>query len=259
MSVLDKFRLDGQTAIITGGNRGIGREIADAIADVGANVVVANRDETTGQAVADDLAEEYGVETLWVRTDVSREDTVRNMIAETISAFDTVDVLINNAGIVSRCPTEELSLEEFRRIVEVNLTGLFICSKHVGSKMIENGGGNIVNVSSISGIIANYPQEQAHYNASKAAVDGFMTQLASEWGKYDIRVNNINPGYITTEMVRELTEANPELAEIWKSNMVFDQFAGPEAIAPLAVYLASDASEYMTGERIIIDGGYTVR
>jgi NAD(P)-dependent dehydrogenase (short-subunit alcohol dehydrogenase family) len=259
MSVLDKFRLDGQTAIITGGNRGIGREIADAIADVGANVVVANRDETTGQAVADDLAEEYGVETLWVRTDVSREDTVRNMIAETISAFDTVDVLINNAGIVSRCPTEELSLEEFRRIVEINLTGLFICSKHVGSKMIENGGGNIVNVSSISGIIANYPQEQAHYNASKAAVDGFMTQLASEWGKYDIRVNNINPGYITTEMVRELTEANPELAEIWKSNMVFDQFAGPEAIAPLAVYLASDASEYMTGERIIIDGGYTVR
>jgi NAD(P)-dependent dehydrogenase (short-subunit alcohol dehydrogenase family) len=181
------------------------------------------------------------------------------MIAETISAFDTVDVLINNAGIVSRCPTEELSLEEFRRIVEINLTGLFICSKHVGSKMIENGGGNIVNVSSISGIIANYPQEQAHYNASKAAVDGFMTQLASEWGKYDIRVNNINPGYITTEMVRELTEANPELAEIWKSNMVFDQFAGPEAIAPLAVYLASDASEYMTGERIIIDGGYTVR
>ena len=259
MSVLDKFRLDGQTAIITGGNRGIGREIADAIADVGANVVVANRDETTGQAVADDLAEEYGVETLWVRTDVSREDTVRNMIAETIRAFDTVDVLINNAGIVSRCPTEELSLEEFRRIVEINLTGLFICSKHVGSKMIENGGGNIVNVSSISGIIANYPQEQAHYNASKAAVDGFMTQLASEWGKYDIRVNNINPGYITTEMVRELTEANPELAEIWKSNMVFDQFAGPEAIAPLAVYLASDASEYMTGERIIIDGGYTVR
>jgi NAD(P)-dependent dehydrogenase (short-subunit alcohol dehydrogenase family) len=259
MSVLDKFRLDGQTAIITGGNRGIGREIADAIADVGANVVVANRDETTGQAVADDLAEEYGVETLWVRTDVSREDTVRNMIAETISAFDTVDVLINNAGIVSRCPTEELSLEEFRRIVEINLTGLFICSKHVGSKMIDNGGGNIVNVSSISGIIANYPQEQAHYNASKAAVDGFMTQLASEWGKYDIRVNNINPGYITTEMVRELTEANPELAEIWKSNMVFDQFAGPEAIAPLAVYLASDASKYMTGERIIIDGGYTVR
>ena len=259
MSVLDKFRLDGQTAIITGGNRGIGREIADAIADVGANVVVANRDETTGQAVADDLAEEYGVETLWVRTDVSREDTVRNMIAETISAFDTVDVLINNAGIVSRCPTEELSLEEFRRIVEINLTGLFICSKHVGSKMMESGGGNIVNVSSISGIIANYPQEQAHYNASKAAVDGFMTQLASEWGKYDIRVNNINPGYITTEMVREVTEANPELAEIWKSNMVFDQFAGPEAIAPLAVYLASDASEYMTGERIIIDGGYTVR
>jgi NAD(P)-dependent dehydrogenase (short-subunit alcohol dehydrogenase family) len=259
MSVLDRFRLDGQTAIVTGGNRGIGREIADTMADVGADIVVANRDEKTGRDAADEIADEHGVETLWVGTDVADEDSVQEMVEETVATFGTVDVLVNNAGVVSRYPAEDLSVEEFRRVLDINLTGLFICSKYAGQVMIDDGGGSIVNVSSISGIIANYPQEQAHYNASKAAVDGFMTQLASEWGTYGIRVNNINPGYIATEMVKEVTRTQPELAETWKSNMVFDEFAGPEAIAPLAVYLASDASSYMTGERIVIDGGYTVR
>ncbi|PSP84030.1 short-chain dehydrogenase [Halobacteriales archaeon QS_1_68_17] len=259
MSVLDQFRLDGQTVIVTGGNRGIGQAIADAMADVGANVVIANRDGPTGRATAEALADEYDVETRWIQTDVSDEASVVSTVEETVDAFGTIDVLVNNAGVNSHYDVAEMPLEEWQWLFDINITGLFLCTKYVGQEMIDSGGGNIVNIASISGIIANYPQKQAHYNASKAAVDGFMRQLASDWAEHDIRVNNINPGYITTAMVEDYLENHPELEETWKSQMPGDQFAGPEVIAPLAVYLASDASEYVTGERVIIDGGYTVR
>jgi NAD(P)-dependent dehydrogenase (short-subunit alcohol dehydrogenase family) len=126
-------------------------------------------------------------------------------------------------------------------------------------EMMEGDGGSIVNISSMSGIVANYPQHESHYCASKAGVNGFMRQVASEWGEYGIRVNNINPGYILTDMVAEALEERDDLEENWRANMVMDEFGRPEDIAPLAVYLASDASSYVTGEHVLIDGGYTVR
>jgi len=259
MSVFDRFRLDGETVIVTGGNRNIGREIAEGMAEAGGNVVVANRDEESGRAAAEELAEDHGVETLWVGTDVSDEADVENMVARTVEEFGTVDVLVNNAGVVSLQPAEELSLEEFRRIVDINLLGVFLCSKHAALEMMEGDGGSIVNISSMSGIVANYPQHESHYCASKAGVNGFMRQVASEWGEYGIRVNNINPGYILTDMVAEALEERDDLEENWRANMVMDEFGRPEDIAPLAVYLASDASSYVTGEHVLIDGGYTVR
>lgn len=259
MSVLDRFSLDDQSIIVTGGNRGIGREIAEGMADAGGNVVIANRNEESGQAAADELADDHGVETLWVGTDVSDEGDVRKMVSETVDAFGTVDVLVNNAGIVSLHPAEEMPVEKFRRVIETNLVGVFLCSKHVALEMMQNNGGSIVNISSMSGVIANYPQHESHYCASKSGVNGFMTQVASEWGEYGIRVNNINPGYILTDMVEEIVSARPNLAETWRDNMVMDEFGQPEDIAPLAVYLASDASSYVTGEQILVDGGYTVR
>ena len=259
MSVLDRFRLDGRSAVVTGGNRGIGRAIADAMADVGADIVVANRDETTGRATAERIADDHGITARWIPVDVADEASVRAMVDETVETLGTIDVLVNNAGVVSHYDVAEMPLEEWERIFEINATGLFLCTKYAGREMIASGGGAIVNIASISGIVANYPQHQAHYNASKAAVNGFMRQVASDWAEHGIRVNNINPGYITTEMVDRVLEDDPELAETWKSQMVMDEFRGPEVIAPLAVYLASDASEYVTGERIVIDGGYTVR
>jgi NAD(P)-dependent dehydrogenase (short-subunit alcohol dehydrogenase family) len=259
MSLLDKFRLDGQTAIVTGGNRGIGRAIADGLADVGANVVVANRDEETGRAAASEIADEHDVETLWVETDVAKEESVMDMVEATVEEFGDIDVLVNNAGVVSNYELQDMPLEEWERIFSINATGVFLCTKYVGQVMIDGDGGNIVNMSSISAILANYPQPQAHYNASKGAVDGFTNQLASDWWQYGIRVNNISPGYILTDMIAEVRENDPELAQIWKDDMVMDEFADPEVIAPLAVYLASDASEYMTGEQIVIDGGLTIR
>ncbi|PSP92631.1 short-chain dehydrogenase [Halobacteriales archaeon QS_4_62_28] len=259
MSVIERFQLDQQSAIVTGASRGIGRAIADGLAEVGANVVIANRSEDPGRQAAEELADEHGVETRWIETDVSKEASVRNMIEETVDAFGTVDVLVNNAGIVSLYPAEELELSEFQRIIDVNLTGAFLCSKYAAREMKDTGGGSIVNISSMSGKIANYPQGEAHYCASKSGMDGFMTQVASEWSEYGIRVNNISPGYILTDLNREYVDDNPEMAETWKANMVMDEFGTPEDIAPLAVYLASDAASYVTGENVVIDGGYTVR
>jgi len=259
MSVLDRFRLDGQAVVVTGGNRGIGRQIAEGMAEAGGNVVVANREEESGRRAAAELAEDHGVETLWVGTDVSDEASVENMIAETVDEFGTVDVMVNNAGVVSLHPAEEMPVEEFDRIIDVNLKGVYLSSKYAAREMKQSDGGSIVNISSMSGKIANYPQHESHYCASKSGVDGYMTQVASEWAEYGIRVNNISPGYILTDMVEQAIEDRPELAETWKTNMVMDEFGRPEDVAPLAVYLASDASSYVTGENVMIDGGYTVR
>ena len=255
MSVLDRFRLDGDTAIVTGGNRGIGNAIARGLAEAGAEVVIANRNEEAGREAARELEAETGADAMAVPTDVSDEDDVRAMVDATVEEFGGVDVLVNNAGMSVKRPAEEKPVDEFRRTLEVNLVGAFLCSKYAGLEMMAGDGGAIVNVSSISAFIANYPQGQADYQASKGGLEALKNQLASEWAEYGIRVNNINPGYVETDILLD----DDEKREVWESETLADEFADPEDIAPLAVYLASDASSYVTGESVLIDGGYTVR
>lgn len=259
MSVLDRFRLDGDVAIVTGGNRGIGKSLATALAEAGATVVVANRDEESGETAAADIESETGAATLAVPVDVTDEAQVAAMVETVEAEFGSVDVLVNNAGITINTPAEEMSLAEWRRVVDVNLTGAFLCAKHAGRSMIANDGGSIVNVSSVSAFVANHPQPQAGYNASKAGVEGLKNQLASEWAKHGVRVNNINPGYIATDMVEEVLENDPTMAEEWRRRMLQEEVAPPETLGPLAVFLASDAAAYVTGESVVVDGGYTVR
>lgn len=259
MATLDRFDLDGKTAIITGGNRGIGFGIVDALAGAGADVVIANRDVEAGEAAAEETADEHGVRVEAIGVDVTSEPAVEAMVAETVNTFGAIDVLVNNAGITINTPAEEMTLEEWQRVIDINLTGVFLCSKHVGAEMIDGDGGSIINISSVSAFGANHPQPQVGYNASKAGLEGFKLQLASEWAEHDVRVNNINPGYIKTEMVEDVLENDPEMAAVWKRRMLLDEMAGPESVGSLATYLASDASWYMTGESIKIDGGYTVR
>jgi len=259
MSVLDHFRLDGKCAIVTGGNRGIGRAISQSLAEAGADVVVANRDTESGERAATEIADDTGVDTRQITVDVSEEDAVRDMVDRAVEAFDGVEILFNNAGIVRHVPAEEMDEADWDEVVDVNLKGAFLCAKHVGRHMIEHDGGSIVNISSLSAFMGNYPQKQASYNASKAGMEGLKLQLSSEWAEYGIRVNNIVPGYIKTDIAAQAMEKQPERAEIWKSEMLFDEMAPPEDLGPLAVYLASDASNYMTGSSIKIDGGYLVR
>jgi len=255
MTVLDRFRLDGETAIVTGGNRGIGRAIAEAFAEVGANVVVANRDGDAGRTAAEAIAAETGAETLAVETDVTDTEAVESMVAATLDEFGDVDHLVNNAGIVHHNAVADKPVAEWADTIDVNLTGAYRCAKYAGEVMKAGDGGTITNISSMSAFVANYPQRQTDYQASKAGLEGFKTQLASEWAEYGIRVNNVNPGYVVTDNIVH----GEEILETWRSEMLVDEFAAPEDVAPLAVYLASEAAWYVTGESVVVDGGYTVR
>lgn len=259
MSVLDMFDLDGSVAIVTGGNRGIGRGIATGLAEAGADVVIANRDHAHGEAAAKQIADATGQAVIAIQTDVRSDADAAALADATADRFGGIDVLVNNAGLTINTPAEAMSMEEWNTVIDVNLGGVFRCTRHAGRHMIESGGGSIVTVSSISAFIANHPQPQVSYNASKAALEGFKNQLASEWARYGIRVNNINPGYVRTELIDGVLEADPEMADVWFDGMLMDEMATPEDIAPLAVYLASDASAYVTGTSVVIDGGYTVR
>jgi NAD(P)-dependent dehydrogenase (short-subunit alcohol dehydrogenase family) len=259
MSILDSFRLDGKAAIVTGGDRGIGRAIAGGLAEAGADVVVANRDADAGAAAAEEITDETDSDAIAVRTDVTDETDVAHLVERTAETFGGPDVLVNNAGVVVHRPAEEMTREEFARVLDVNLTGVFLCSRAAGREMIAGDGGVVLNISSMSARVANYPQRQVGYNASKAGVEGFTRQLASEWAEHGIRVNALAPGYIRTEMVDQGLRDDPEREATWTGEMLTDEMARPEDLAPVALAMVSDATWYMTGETVTVDGGYTVR
>lgn len=157
MTVLDRFKLDGQTAIVTGGNRGIGRAIAQALAEAGADIVVANRDVQMGKEAATEIAAETDVEAMAIETDVAEEESVIAMVDTAVERFGTVDILVNNAGVVVHEAAETMSVDQWDRVIDINLRGTFLCSKYVGVEMMDSGGGSILSVSSMSAFVANYP------------------------------------------------------------------------------------------------------
>ncbi|GAB3324846.1 SDR family NAD(P)-dependent oxidoreductase [Haloplanus salinarum] len=260
MSVMDSFRLDGETALVTGAGRGLGRRMATGLAEAGADVAIADVDADTGTETAATIAENTGAETTFVRADVTSEDDVEAMVDHVESELGPVDILVNNAGIVENEPAEEMTLDQWERVVDVNLTGVFCCAKHVGARLLErDAAGSIINIASMSGHIANHPQPQAGYNASKSGVAGLTRSLASEWAADDIRVNAIAPGYMRTDMVDSTLAEDPEMEETWLADTPMGRLGRPAELKPVAVFLASDASSYMTGEVVFVDGGFTVR
>ena len=259
MTVLDEFRLDGQTAIVTGASKGIGRALAEALAEAGANVVVTNRTPADGEEAAAEIADSTGAKTLAIPMDVTEEAEVEAMMDKTLDEFGSIDILVNNAGIARTAPAYEMSLETWNEVVQTNLTGTFLCTKHAGGEMVDSDGGTVVNVASMSAFVANYPQEEAVYHATKGGVVSFTRQLASEWATHGVRANAIAPGYIRTEMINEMLAENPDMEAAWLSEMLMEEMAPPEDLGATVVYLASDASSYVTGETVVIDGGYTVR
>jgi len=230
LSVLDAFRLDGKVAVVTGGGRGIGAAVVTALREAGAAVVIASRSEG-------------------VITDVTDEGSVRAMVAE----VGPIDVLVNNAGVCYHRPALEVPDAEWRAVWEVNVDGVWNCSRVVGEQMIGRGGGVIVNIGSISAMIVNRPQWQPAYNASKAAVHQLTKSLAAEWAPHGVRVNALAPGYVKTEMA---PVDDPAFKPLWVDDPPMGRYALPAEMGPSVVYLASEASSFMTGSVLVVDGGY---
>jgi NAD(P)-dependent dehydrogenase (short-subunit alcohol dehydrogenase family) len=254
MSIFDTFSLAGKVAVVTGGNRGIGRGIADGFAEAGAQVVIAARDaEKSAGAVAE--IEAAGGKAVAVSTDVSERDSLQALHDEVIERFGTVDVLVNNAGIGFHADALELDDSEWRRLFDTNLDAVWKASQIFGRTMTANGSGTMVNVGSMSGLIVNRPQWHSPYGISKAAVHHLTRSLAAEWATKGVRVNAIAPGYVQTEIASTEYE---EYSHYWRDEVPMQRYGSVQEIAPTALYLASDASSFMTGSVIVIDGGYTL-
>jgi len=254
--VLDKFSLGGQVGVVTGGGQGLGKMFCHAFAEAGADIVVAEINGETGPVTAEEIRAK-GRDALFVHTDVRDAVSVQEMVDQAVAKFGKIDFLMNNAGIVQHLAAEEVAVEEWRAVIDVNLTGVFLCCQAVGRHMIARREGRIINIASMSGLIVNIPQSQASYNASKAAVIHLTKSLASEWAPHNIRVNAIAPGYMNTAMAAPFFN-DPAYGGVWINAIPMKRPGEPEELGPVAVFLASAASSYMTGETVVVDGGYTI-
>ncbi|MBM81528.1 MAG: short-chain dehydrogenase [Planctomycetaceae bacterium] len=258
MSILDRFRLDGKRLFITGGSRGLGREMALAIADAGADVVLVGRTAESLEQTANDILE-LGRKVDTIVADVGNLDECESACQKALSDFGPIDILINNVG--GRridTPTIDMPLDEWKRILDLNLNSTFLCTKLLGKPMVERGSGRIINVASISGIVCNRDIGGRSYETSKAAVIHFTRATATDWARNGVTVNAICPGGFMTEPNVRWAELNPDIINTFKSQVPMGDFGQPEDLGPMAVYLASDAARYVTGASFVIDGGYTL-
>lgn len=247
----DRFRLDGKTAVVTGGAQGIGEAIASGLSDAGARVFICDINAETASTTAQRLGVEFVV------ADVTDSTAVEAAFDRVVSEAGSLDIAVNNAGIVHNHPSESLTDEDWRRVLSVNLDGVFYSCRAAGSRMLEQGSGSIINTGSMSGHITNRPQPQAAYNAAKAAVIHLTKSLAGEWSPRGVRVNSISPGYVGTELTKR-GMSNDEWRQAWLEGTPMGRVAEPAEIAPAVVFLASDAASFCTGTDLVVDGGYTV-
>jgi NAD(P)-dependent dehydrogenase (short-subunit alcohol dehydrogenase family) len=259
MSVLDRFRLDRRKLFITGGSRGLGREMALAIAEAGADVILVGRDQGSLERTAGEVRER-GQAAETIVADVGLPAEAERACQLALDRHGPIDILINNVG--GRridIPTAEMPVEKWQSIIDLNLTSTFVCTKMIGGAMVARGeGGRVINIASISGLIANRGIGGRSYETSKAAVIAFTRATAADWAPHRVTVNAIAPGGFLTEPNQRWAQLNPEIIRTFKDQIPAGDFGKPEDLGPLAVYLASDASRYMTGATLVIDGGYTL-
>ncbi|KAK3678543.1 hypothetical protein LTR78_001841 [Recurvomyces mirabilis] len=254
---LSKFTLPGKVAVITGGGRGLGFNMAQALSEVGVRgIAILDVQEDLGDNAARELSEQTGVDVRFYKVDVRDGLGINQTVQDIVDHYGALDVLINAAGIAdSNIKAETYPHDKFRRLIDINITGTFLVAQAVGNQMIASGkGGSIINIASMSGSIVNYPQEQSCYNASKAAVVQLTKSLAAEWARFGIRVNSISPGYMDTALNR--VPALEAQKRIWVDHTPQKRLGDADDLNNLAVYLASEGSAFMTGNNCIIDGGY---
>jgi NAD(P)-dependent dehydrogenase (short-subunit alcohol dehydrogenase family) len=253
---LEKFKLPGRTAIVTGAGQGIGLACAEALGEAGARVIVADRDVALAKSATAELTGK-GFQAEMAEMDVTDSRRVTELADDLVARHGRVDILVNNAGIArSETPAETVTDEHWLNVIDVNLNGTFWCCRAFGKHMLAAGTGNIVNVGSMSGFIVNKPQEQSYYNASKAAVHHLTKSLAAEWGARGVRVNAVAPTYIDTPL-NAFVKNSPRMWDAWIGGTPMGRLGQVEEIASVVLFLASDAASLMTGSIVLVDGGYT--
>jgi NAD(P)-dependent dehydrogenase (short-subunit alcohol dehydrogenase family) len=259
MAMLDLFRLDGKRALVTGSSRGLGRSMAIALADVGADIIITGRTQETLDATAREIRA-LGRKAWTIMADMGVPAECEKACGKAIDEMGPIDILINNVGNrEENVPIEAESLDTWQRLVDLNLTSCFIGTKMVGKAMLDRGkGGRIINIASISAIIANRGIAGRHYETAKAAVLHFTRCAAADWAPNGITVNAICPGLFMTDANKEWNKTRPDVIQAIVSNIPMGRTGEPEEIGPLAVYLASPAAAYVTGAAYVIDGGYTL-
>lgn len=250
---MNLFDLTDKTAIVTGGGKGIGRQMAQGLAEGGADVVLCARDAERCEQAAAEL-EDVGVRALGLGCDVRDPEQVQAVVGRTVSEFGGVDVLVNNAGTVWGAPPEEMPLEGWQKVVDVNLTGVFLFSQAAGRTMIDGSGGAIVNIASVAGLHGAPPEitNSVVYHATKGGVISFTRDLACKWARHGIRVNAIAPGWFPSDMANFVLDRHGD--ELVRQ-VPLGRFGGPEDLKGVVVFLASAASAYVTGHTLVVDGG----
>jgi NAD(P)-dependent dehydrogenase (short-subunit alcohol dehydrogenase family) len=255
MSSLGLFDLSGKVSIVTGGGRGLGLALAEGLVEAGSDMVLCSRKEANCKEAAAKL-QDKGVRAEGVRCDVVNPDDVTRLRDFVLKEFGRIDILVNNSGATWGAPMEDYPVEGWKKVIDVNVTGTFLCSKIIGKAMIEGGGGRIINVSSVCGTVgcASEAMDAIAYNTSKGAIDAFTRDLAVKWAKHGIRVNAIAPSFIETDMTRVTMQKGKSHI---LSHVPLGRYAVSEDFKGAVIFLASAASDYVTGTVLYVDGGFT--
>jgi NAD(P)-dependent dehydrogenase (short-subunit alcohol dehydrogenase family) len=258
MGVLDQFRLNGRRALVTGGSRGLGRAIAQSLAEAGADLILVGRDPQSLEQARQEL-QLCGREVRVIAQDVSSGEGAEQLCDVVLAEYGPIDIVVNNVGgRRENIATDEMDLDTWRRLIDLNLTSAFVCTRRLGAAMVQRRWGRVINIASICGQIATRNIHGRHYETAKAALVGFTRAVAADWAPFGVTVNAIAPGGFMTDANRRWFQERPSFQKEVEALIPMGRLGEPDELGPLAVYLAGDASRYMTGALLVIDGGYTL-